>query len=474
MYVGIDIGTSVVKAVAFDEAGRTLGVRREQVRLVTEGVKAEQDLDELYGALTRVTRAVVADGRPTLLAITGQSDGAWPLDADGRPLRRGISWMDGRAAGLVEEWRRDGTATRTYGITGNTLFPGVAAVLTAWLDREEPGLLDAAGTLSSCKDAALQRLTGLRATDVSEASVPYLDPRTRDYSPEVLEALGIAHRAHLLAPIADPLPTAPALGDEVVPAGTPVAAGPTDVTANAVGAGVVEPGDGLLSLGTSMVCDVLTDALDVTGEPSGFHFASVRPGAWYRVMAAMAGTSGLDWVLSVTGSTHDEVAALLDGTEPGAGGVRVLPYFAPSGERSPFVEPAARAEFTGVSLLTTRAELVRATCEGIAYAGRHLLEAAGLRGEVAVCGGGTGNPAWLRLLADVLGRPLRVAPGPETGARGAIIAAAGHLGTGLDPERWTRPEAIVEPDPVRAAYYAEAYADHLGRVAAARARWSGA
>lgn len=186
-------------------------------------------------------------------------------------------------------------------------------------------------------------------------------------------------------------------------------------------------------------------------------------------MPAMVGTAALDWVLSTTGVTHAEVDDLLAATPPGAHGVGVLPYFAPSGERAPFVEPHLRAELSGVSLETTRADLVRATCEGIGYAARHCLEAAGLTGSLAVCGGGTRSSAWMRLLADVLGRPLRVVEG-EVGARGAVLAAAERYGVPLDAAAWTEPTAIVEPDAGRASYYAKGYEEHLVRLREARGR----
>jgi xylulokinase/erythritol kinase len=133
------------------------------------------------------------------------------------------------------------------------------------------------------------------------------------------------------------------------------------------------------------------------------------------------------------------------------------------------VEPRLRAELAGVSLESTRGDLVRATCEGIGYAARHCLAAAGLSGSLAVCGGGTRSTAWTRLLADVLGRPLRVVEG-EVGARGAVLAAAERYGMALDAEAWTRPTRIVEPDPARAAYYTQGYEEHLTRLAEARSR----
>jgi sugar (pentulose or hexulose) kinase len=471
MYVGIDVGTSMVKAAAFDPAGRQLAVEARPVGLSLHGGVVEQDMEEVYAAVVGVLGALTAAvAEPVEFAgLTGQGDGVWLVDAEGRPVRAAASWMDGRAHELVDRWLADGTFEAVFRRTGSALFPGCPGPLLAWLDRHEPKALDTARAALYCKDVVFQRLTGAGpATDVSDASMPFLDPRSRAYDDRVVELLGLSHRRGLLAPVSDPVATAGARG-EGLPAGTRIANGPYDLPACALGAGVTSPGDGLLIVGTCLASLVATAELDLTGEPAGLYISTDRPGHWLRAMPAMVGTAALDWVLSTTGVRHDEVDGLLAQAPPGAHGVRVLPYFAPSGERAPFVEPRLRAELTGVSLESTRGDLVRATCEGIGYAARHCLEAAGLTGSLAVCGGGTRSPAWMRLLADVLGRPLRVVEG-EVGARGAVLAAAERFGAGLDAPAWTRPTAVVEPDPGRAAFYTEGYAEHLERLAGARAR----
>lgn len=471
MYVGIDVGTSMVKAAAFDTTGRELAVASRPVELTLHGGVVEQDMEEVYGAVVAVLGEVT--GRvpePVELAgLTGQGDGVWLVDGEGRPVRAAASWMDGRAHELVDRWLADGTFEKVFRRTGSAMFPGCPGPLLAWLDRHEPKALDTAKAALYCKDMVFQRLTGAgAATDVSDASMPFLDPRTRTYDDRVVELLGLAHRRGLLAPVSDPVATAEARG-EGLPSGTRIANGPYDLPACALGAGVTSPGDGLLIVGTCLASLVATTELDLSGEPAGLYISTDRPGHWLRAMPAMVGTAALDWVLSTTGVRHDEVDGLLAGTPPGAHGVRVLPYFAPSGERAPFVEPRLRAELTGVSLESTRGDLVRATCEGIGYAARHCLEAAGLTGSLAVCGGGTRSSAWMRLLADVLGRPLRIVEG-EVGARGAVLAAAERYGVGLDARAWTKQTAVVEPDPERAAFYTSGYAEHLERLAQARDR----
>ncbi|WP_330283408.1 FGGY-family carbohydrate kinase [Streptomyces sp. NBC_00588] len=470
MYVGIDVGTSMVKAAAFDGDGRELAVEARPVGLALHGGVVEQDMEEVYAAVVDVLGTLTSrvDEPVELAGLTGQGDGVWLVDKEGRPVRPAASWMDGRAHELLDQWLADGTFETVFRRTGSAMFPGCPGPLLAWFDRYEPASLDAAATALYCKDMVFRRLTGAPATtDVSDASMPFLDPRTRTYDNRVVELLGLTHRRGLLAPVGDPIATAEAR--EGLPARTRIANGPYDLPSCALGAGVTDPGDGLLIVGTCLASLVATTDLDLSGEPAGLYISTDRPGHRLRAMPAMVGTAALDWVLTTTGVGHEEVDGLLADTPPGANGVRVLPYFAPSGERAPFVEPRLRAELTGVSLESTKADLVRATCEGIGFAARHCLQAAGLTGSLAVCGGGTRSPAWMRLLADVLGRPLRVVEG-EVGARGAVLAAAERYGVALDAAVWTEPTAVVEPDAARSAYYAKAYEDHLARLAQARGR----
>ncbi|MET8075563.1 FGGY family carbohydrate kinase [Streptomyces sp. NPDC005303] len=472
MYVGIDVGTSVVKAAAFDSGGRQLAVESRPVELSLHGGYVEQDMEEVYEAVVEVLGKLT--GRvpePVELAgLTGQGDGVWLVDREGRPVRSALSWMDGRAHALLDQWLADGTFETVFRRTGGAMFPGSPGPLLAWLDRYDPKSLDAASAAVYCKDMVFQRLTGAaRAiTDVSDASMPFLDPRTRSYDNRVVELLGLTRRRRLLASVGDPIATGEARGDGL-PSGTRLSNGPYDLPACALGAGVTAPGDGLLIVGTCLAALVATTELDLTGEPAGLYISTDRPGHRLRAMPAMVGTAALDWVLSTTGVAHAEVDDLLAATPPGADGVRVLPYFAPSGERAPFVEPHLRAELSGVSLETSKADLIRATCEGIGYAARHCLEAAGLTGSLAVCGGGTRSSAWMQLLADVLGRPLRVVEG-EVGARGAVLAAAERYGVSLDAGAWTEPTAIVEPDPGHSAYYSKGFQEHLVRLDEARGR----
>jgi xylulokinase/erythritol kinase len=242
-----------------------------------------------------------------------------------------------------------------------------------------------------------------------------------------------------------------------------------------IGAGVERPGDGLVILGTTLGCAVLVDQVETDGTPAGMLLCMPERDRWVRVMPAMVGTPSLEWVLALTGSRREDVDAHLAASLPGCGGLVILPYFAPAGERAPFVDPAARGQFFGVSLESTRADVIRAVCEGIAYAVRHCLESAGLGADarVLLSGGGVRSAQWRQMLADVMQRPLALARQPEVGARGAAMAAMIAAGRHVDVNTWTRPDAFVEPRLELAGLYDEGFAYYLDRLEAARGRWSG-
>lgn len=481
MYVGVDAGTSMTKAAAFDIDGTMLAVEAEPTRLDNpRDGWYEQDLDDVVGSVVAAIRRLTerVGEPPRAIGITGQGDGVWLYDEAGNAVRPAISWLDARAASVLTRWLSDGTAAEAFGHTGNVVFPGAQAPVLAWLDEHEPRSLDHARTAGYCKDAVFTRFTGNRATDASDASLPFLDPYTRLYAPEVVRLFGLSHRMDLLAPIEEPVPIG-ALRPEIAEAigvapEIPVTAGPFDLPACALGSGVTRTGEGHLTIGTTLACQVLIDDLSVlelaTAEPAGLTLATPVPGQWLRAMPAMVGTAALDWTLNVVGASHDDLEGLLAQSPPGARGVRCLPYFSASGERAPFLEPAARARFDGLTLHTDKADLVRATCEAIAYAARHCFEAAALGGEIAACGGGVASETWLQMFADVTNRPVRVAPRPEAGARGAVIAALEVLETPIDQRAWTAPERVVEPSPA-AKHHAEGYARYVEDVQRAREVW---
>ncbi|GHJ41087.1 FGGY-family carbohydrate kinase [Streptomyces sp. TS71-3] len=481
-YIGVDIGTSVTKAVAYGPDDTPLAAASRASRLDRgPGGRVEQDPEDVLRTAAEVVRETVAalDVPPAALALTGQGDGLWLRDERGRPVRPAMSWMDGRAAGIVTGWLADGTVQEVYAHTGSGMFPGCHAPLLAWLQRSEPDVLERAATAGYCVDTVAERLTGQVCVDASDATLPFLDPVRRAYAPEALAACGLADQARLLKPPAPPGTVlaldAAGAGLLGLPEGLPVTAGPYDLPACAIGSGVSEVGDGLLIVGTTLACQVLTDRaeIDPAAEPAGMWLCLPEEGRWLRAMPAMVGTAALEWVLALTGAGTGDLDSLLAASPPGARGVTALPFLSDAGERAPFVEPAARGRLDGLTLDHTRADAVRAVCEGIGYAGRHCLETAGLSGALAACGGGVRSDTWAQLFADVLGRPVRIPREPEVGALGAVMVARRALGA---PPADRSDDAgrfrVVHPRAETRDFYEAGYAAYRAALGAARAEWS--
>ncbi|MFI0814499.1 FGGY family carbohydrate kinase [Streptomyces sp. NPDC021098] len=478
--IGVDVGTSVTKAVAFGRDGVALASAARPSRLDRlPGGLVEQDLEDVLRTVAEVVREVAAalPGPPAALALTGQGDGLWLRDEAGRAVRPPISWLDGRGGGTVARWSADGTLAALHARTGSGLFPGCHAPLLRWLAEHEPKALERAAVAGYCVDAVAQRLTGVITVDASDASLPFLDVTTRTYVPDALELCGLSDYARLLPPPAAP-GTVLALDDAGarltgLPRGLPVVSGPYDLPACAIGSGVRDVGDGLLIVGTTLACQVLTDRpeVDPAAGPAGMWLCTPDPDRWLRAMPAMVGTAALDWVLDLTGTTTADLDTLLSGSPPGANGVTALPFLSGAGERAPFVEPAARGRLDGLTLASTRADSVRAVCEAIAYAARHCLEAAGLSGRLALCGGGVRSAAWTEIFASVMGRPVVVPEEPEVGARGAVAVAWASLGDPVDASRWHAASRTVEPRSELRDAYEDGYAGYRARLARALDEW---
>lgn len=479
MIIGIDAGTSVVKAAAFSDDGKALAVEGRRVKIYKPRPEcAEQDIEETLRELGAVVRAILSrvDEPVEAVGVTGQGDGLWLVDENGRQVRRAMTWLDARSNHVVEEWMASGVFEEHFRRNGSTTFPGAPSAIMAALKTQEPESLDRAATAAYCKDVIFQRLTGERTTDPTDASEPFMDISKRVYDPEILGLFGLEKYERLLAPIdPSPGPMRPlnSEGAELtgLPPGTPVHGGPFDLPATIMGAGVKELGDGVIILGTTLACEVLVDRIDTTGEPGGHTLCAPEPDRWLRAMPAMIGTASMDLTLSLIGATHEDLDGFLEESSPGASGVTVLPFFSPSGERAPFVEPHARGQLHGMDLNTTRADVARAVCEGVGYAARHCLEAAGLSGEVAICGGGAESEAWRQVLADVLQKPLKMARRPEVGARGAAMAAMISSGHDFDYAEWTRPEGYVEPRSALCDLYQRGFDEYLTRLDSARDLW---
>jgi xylulokinase len=463
VYLGIDIGTSSVKAVLLDEHGainaqgsEPLTVNRPQPGF------SEQDPESWWQATVNAVRSLPAAGRAAVRAVglSGQMHGATLLDAHNRVLRPAILWNDGRSGEECRELER--REPRARAITGNIMMPGFTAPKLLWVSRHEPELFARTACVLLPKDYVRLKLTGERVSDMSDAAgTGWLDVGQRDWSDALLAATGLT-RSHMPSLVEGSGPSGALTAQVAADLGLPqvvVAGGGGDNAASAAGLGVVSAEQAFLSLGTSGVLFVVTDRFRPNPDRAAHAFCHCLPGRWHQMSVMLSAASVLDWVAKLTGRPAGELVTAAKARGP----TRHSPFFLPylSGERTPHNDPHARGVFFGITHETNPEDLAVAALEGVALAfadGRDVLvEKGGGIGEISVTGGGGRFAYWGDLLAAALDRPLTYRAGSEVGA--ALGAARlGRLAVSGEPiEAVCVPppiERIVQPDAALAALLA--------------------
>ena len=467
----IDAGTSVVKAVAFDDEGEELTVARQTVPVTrTHTGWSEQDMQSVWEAVSQTIKQVASsvEGEVRFLAITAQGDGCWLIDEDGAPTGPAILWNDGRASAIVERWREAGILDQAFRLNGTVAFPGSQCAILSWLYDNERERLDRSVMAFYCKDWVALNLTGERYTDESDGSFPFFDVRTRQYSPELLRLYDVEWAQRLLAPVhRGDTPVgqlqagvAQQLG---LPAGLPVIAAPYDIASTALGIGAVHTGQAVSILGTTLCNEIVIDEVDTSGTATGLLVCSGLPGHWLRGFATMCGTEAIEWLCQIFGLEHPStLIEMAHEAEPGANGVIFLPYLSPAGERAPFLNPYARATLFGASLEHSRAHLARAALEGLTFVIRECLEAASVKPtELRVCGGGALSDLWCQMIADVTRLQVYTTTASEVGAKGAFFSGLVATGAAKSVEEaaetYVKTRKLYEPDRALSVRYEEIY-----------------
>lgn len=482
----IDAGTTLIKAVVFDEDGRELVVaRRPTVVTSPRPGYAEQDMAAVWVAVVEAVReAASATPLPIgRIAVTAQGDGAWIVDAAGDPIGAAMLWNDARARAVIDRWGDDGTLGRLFEIDGALANMGLPHAILASLLDADPHALDGADAVLTCGSWLFLSLTGRRGLHVSEASAPWLDVALGAYSSDVLELSGLAAHRRLLPDLLDDREvTQPLLADLAtvldVPAGIPVVLAPYDVVSTAAGGGTVDPGAAFCILGTTLCTGVVTTVGEPAGDPSGLTLRVASDGPFIRAFPTLAGTGVVDWIARMLGlEDAAAVVALAADAPAGAAGLGVWPYLSPAGERAPFLDGDARGVIAGLSFDHAREHLARATVEGLAHVVRDCLEKSGVdASELALSGGGSASDLWCSTIADVCGVPTVRAADSQIGAKGAMVYAAvatGEFATVADAaSALVRAADRFEPDASVRALHDARHQDFLASRDAFRSRWS--
>ena len=448
MYLGIDLGTSGVKAVLTDAAGAVIAQATAPLEVSRpHPLWSEQDPADWWAATQRAVAALRDQHRldgVRALGLSGQMHGAVLLDAADRVLRPAILWNDGRSG--AECLVLDPLARR---IAGNLAMPGFTAPKLLWVRAHERSTFDATARVLLPKDFLRLKLTGEHVSEMSDScGTLWLDVFSRSWSPALLEATFLSERQmpRLVEGSDISAQLTPGAADLLgLPPGIPVAGGGGDNAAGAVGIGCITPGSAFVSLGTSGVVFV-ADASPLPDPDRTVHaFCHALPQLWCRMAVVLSAASCLAWAAETTGAAVPTLLAELDAAGIASDNRLVfLPYLA--GERTPHNDARAAGVLFGLSAGSSRADITRAVLEGVAFAladGLDALEARGGRIEaLSMIGGGARSPAWARILATALDRPLALHRGGEVGpALGA--ARLGQLAAGEGT-----PDSICRPPPV--------------------------
>lgn len=495
--LGIDIGTSLIKAVIFDLKGNEIGLGAEKVTVDSPSPGwFQQDMEAVWqGAAASIKTAIAAaEIDPAAIAVvgpTGQGDGAWMLDANGDPVGPAPLWNDGRAGDVIARWEQAGILSKLFEQGGTTLWPGAQAAILAWLRENEPTTFERIDTVFCCKDWIKYKLTGHISTDETDGSIPFMSLAARQYDAGQMEHLSLAEVSERLPPVrlsqeVIGTVTEAAAANTGLVAGTPVVSGLLDVAANAVGIGAINGGQSFTLLGTTALNAIILDKPNFDPADVGASVCHGLPDRWMRVLAAMAGTPNLEWYLTNMGqsfqieaeSQNVDVYTLLEeavGKTPvGAGGVIFHPYL--QGERAPFLNPTATASFFGISAETTRHHLARAVYEGVAFSVRDCFESikADVQ-QVMLAGGGANSPTWCQILADVTGCTMAVPAGTQFGTLGAALVGA--VGVGLFDSLETAVTCCVKidrtytPNPVNYQKYNALYTLYRNLITPMNSFW---
>lgn len=444
--LGLDAGTSMIKAALFDRDFRESHAvgRRTTVHMPRTGW-TECDMDEVWTMTAEALRSITSQVDPhdvAAVALTGNMVGAWLLDADGQPARAAILWSDGRTQGLIDRFsaEKPGFMSVIFRSSGSVMQQGCTLPALRWLAEHEPDVIARTRHVVSCKGWLIYNLTGSIQLDATEIPGMPGDIRTRSYSDAMFDWLGVSELRSLFPPV---VPSDQIVGAVTARAaqltglapGTPVVVGAGDVPASALGVGAAEPGDACCLLGTNILNCLVTTAPLFEPADLGLSFC-LPPDKWLRAMVTVAGTTNLDWATRLFFSAEataapDQTTLFADleqiaaSSPPGARGVLYLPYLSAAGIITPVVQPGARAQFGGMTQEHTRADLLRAVYEGVALSVRDGFDVIPAPVEsIRLSGGGAKSAFWSQMIADCTGRQVIVPAGSEFGARGAAALGA--------------------------------------------------
>lgn len=489
LMLGVDVGTSGLKAALLCSSGKVIAESGEEYPTYHPYPNwAEQDPEDWWRALCTAVHRMIAPLTKTHtsplvgVCISSQAPVIVPVAVDGRPLMRGMLWLDKRAESECALIREVLGEARILKITANNLSSYLGAPSYVWLKRNRPDLFAQTHQFLMANGYLNWRLTGRFTMDISQAPLQLLyDVASGTWSGEILQALHLP--VEKLPPVYQCLTIVGEVHEDAayesgIPAGTPVLAGTTDTPAAMVGMGVLESGQAFISHGTG--CNI---GLCVSRPWPSRHIVCIPhaiPGMWMLSTVMTSSGASMKWFVNhlCARERHDAIAAGQDpycwvdpeaqATPPGSRGLLFLPYL--MGEQSPIWDPDARGAFVGISVDTTRGEMLRAIMEGVAFGIRQNLQVYMEGGweirDIRTQGGATKSQIWNQIVSDVVNRTVYVSSSPDSAPVGDALLVGLATGIYQDVNELAAacpvPSSVYVPNPEATAIYDQLYPIYRG------------
>lgn len=441
-FIGIDAGTTCIKAAVVSEDGRTIGSVTENVGIHKPSEDfCEIDMTRLWDSLCSILLKLKANNlriwnRIQGIGITGQGDGLWAIDKKGNPARNAILWNDTRTKNLKLE-NRDQIDRICMENTANPLYAGSNIHILRWIRDNEPETLKQIHKIFHCKDWLNFKLTDVVSSDYTDMTTALMNLKTKVFSQDILDALSLSEYTDLFA---SPVPSSEIIGSVTEQAaaqtglnpGTPVIAGAIDVAAVAVGLGAARAGDTCIIVGTTLANQTVINGADIDFR-KGLILSHIPNDSYICIMPTLSGAAAIDWVKSLLypDTDYDEIEKIISAVPVGSRGIIFHPYL--QGERAPFRNPFASGSFFGLKSVHRKEDLMRAAFEGLAMSLCDCFRSLPATNDrILISGGAAKNDTLCQMLSDSLGKSIVRVTEKEAGIKGIVSVV--RVGLGLDPD----------------------------------------
>lgn len=436
-YIGIDAGTTNVKSVIFNQKGEEIYIVSEENEIYSDGKISQQNMLQLFKVVKETLKELfkyckTKDIKVESIGVTGQGEGLWAIDDNGLPVFDAVLWNDGQAAELVDQIKSNKSDyERIKQIVGSYIRSGSTLSLIKWFKLNHPDKYEKIKFFFTCKDWIRYKLTNNIYWELSDASCSCIDLKNLDYAKNVFDIMDISEAIDKLPKLINGVENSGNLTSELkqyfgIDYDIPISGGMIDIVSSAAGVGAIEEGDVCIILGTTGMTFTVKNKYVDDIEYNGWE-AHIDGEKLIKGMGTMAATPNQDWLLKMIFSDEDinyeEIYKKISDYMPFESGIIYHPHISNGGERAPFWNPYATANFLGIKDNTTRYDLIHSVLEGISLSIKDCLDKSDTIKSVYLTGGGAKNLMWAQMISDVLGCEVKISNSQELGAKGAALSA---------------------------------------------------